>query len=364
MTYDLFGDRKTILNVVLARYGLTMNHGLVNHISVVQETYVEYKWNDPNGNREVELNELVGYPYGYTGVTAGFDPRNPTNLVSYNKIDPDVSSPLTDEISVGIQREIFTDLSMSGMFFARRNHNMLWSTYPYIGVTEENFGQPINATTTFAGTTYNYKYWTLDQKKPSGSLLSNREGYYENFWALELSANKRLSHRWMANASFTFQNITQHYGDNSIQDPTNIEFLDGAVMEDVQWMGKISFMYQLPWGINISSFANVRQGRIFDRVLNVLTPERGAVGLGTSMDIRIEEYGSNRYETFVNADMRLAKDFSFGSYGRIAFAVDLFNMFNLNWDLNRYNIINSTRYNEIQEILQPRVIRFSLRYSF
>jgi hypothetical protein len=44
--------------------------------------------------------------------------------------------------------------------------------------------------------------------------------------------------------------------------------------------------------------------------------------------------------------------------------VDAFNVFNFSHELDRYPQVNSTRYNQIQKILNPRVIRFGLRYNF
>ena len=43
--------------------------------------------------------------------------------------------------------------------------------------------------------------------------------------------------------------------------------------------------------------------------------------------------------------------------------LDAFNVFNFAHDLSRYAYVNSSRHNEIQKILNPRVIRFGLRYS-
>jgi hypothetical protein len=53
-----------------------------------------------------------------------------------------------------------------------------------------------------------------------------------------------------------------------------------------------------------------------------------------------------------------------GRYGRLTLQVDAFNVFNFDHDIWRTNRLNSPYYNEIEEILNPRVIRLGVRYRF
>ena len=170
----------------------------------------------------------------------------------------------------------------------------------------------------------------------------------------------------MLNASFTYQRHTRHYGEKGYLDPTNIKFYDGARYNylGADWMVKLSFLYQLPWGFNFSCYANARQGFIRVREIYVPTPERGQAGLGGSMYISIERLDATRLPSFYNVDLSLTKDFTLGQYGRLTLQVDAFNVFNFDHTLSRYNQVNSSRYDEITSILNPRVIRFGVRYWF
>jgi hypothetical protein len=82
------------------------------------------------------------------------------------------------------------------------------------------------------------------------------------------------------------------------------------------------------------------------------------------MYLSIEKLGTTRLPNFYNVDLSLTKDFDLGQYGRLTLQVDGFNVFNFDHTLNRYNILNSNRYDEITKILNPRVIRFGVRYRF
>lgn len=50
--------------------------------------------------------------------------------------------------------------------------------------------------------------------------------------------------------------------------------------------------------------------------------------------------------------------------GRLTLCLDAFNVFNLAHDLSRYPTVNSPRHDEIQQILNPRVIRLGVMYNF
>jgi hypothetical protein len=376
-TFDLTGDGKTILRGNAARYGQHMHASLAKKVSPSRYSWAQYFWNDLDGNDQASTDELTGYPTSSILAFGGFDPWNPTVLESPNEIDKNLKSNLTDELILGIEREIFTDFSLRVDFILRRYHRLNWDVYydkaNDTKIIQSDYTGSFTGSLTYDGKTYNYEYWALAQYRPSGLITENRPDYHENYSCIEISAVKRLSHKWMMNVSFTYQIHTQHYGDNGYLDPTNIDMLDGTrapystgfyYLSPGDWMAKLSFIYRLPWGFNISCFANARQGYFYAPVIRVSTPERAAVGLGSTTVIHIEKFGQTRRPDFYNADLSLVKEIRLGNYGTLSFQVDAFNIFNFAHDLKRYPQVNSTRYNEIEVILNPRVVRFGIRYRF
>lgn len=374
-TYDLTGDGKTLLRGNFARYGSQIGPWAAILSSVASDAGAEYSWIDLNGDDKVTTDELVGYPYEGLVYFWGFDPSNPSNFETLHKIDKDLKNELTDEVLLGFERELFTDFSLSATLTFRRNHK-LWnldvgqSAYydKETGtiINQDDYVGPFKGTLDYDGTTYDYEYWTLNQYRPSGDYIFNIPDYHEDYKGLEIAAVKRLSHRWMMNASFTYQIHTSHYGKGGYIDPTNIKMLDGARWPwlNADWMAKLSFLYQLPWGFNVSLFANARQGFIVAQQIRVPTPERAAVGLGPNMLLYVEKPGETRLPNFYNIDVSLTKDFRLGKYGKMTLSMDAFNVFNFDHTLSRYNQVNSPRHNEIETILNPRVIRFGVRYNF
>lgn len=368
-TFALTEDRKTILRGNLARYSHPMAATLANHVNPAAMGYAYYYWVDANRDEQVSTDELLGYPRNGIIFYGGFDPWNPTSVEDPDVIDKDYKSALTDELLFGIEREIIKNFSLGANLIFRRNHRTSWKILhdKETGwtVSPANYIGPIQGSLTYEGKTYSYEYWTLDRYRPPGRILTNRPDYHTNYTGLEVSAVKRLSHNWMMNASFTLQKNILHYGDRGYNDPTNKDKYEGRpVFGNVQWMAKLSFLYQLPWGFNISLFAHAKQGYAQSRRIMVWTPERAAVGLGAIKFIDIEKYGEWRLPTFYNMDLSLVKDFRMGKYGTLSLQVDAFNLFNFNHVLYRYLTVNSPRYNEVWSILNPRVIRLGLRYKF
>lgn len=376
-TYNLTGDGKTLLRGNVARYGSHMSNYFALNVSPARKSWAQYYWNDSNGDDQVTTDELFGYLTLAPPAFDGFNPWDPTNLESSNKIDENLKSPLTDELILGIEREIFADFSLSADVILRRHHRTVWVLYynkaTDTKISQSDYTEHYTDSLTYDGETYNYEYWALDEYRPVGEYIENRPDYHQNYMALEISAVKRLSHKWMMNASFTYQIHNKHYGDNGYVDPTNIDNLDGTRVPYVSgfyysgfgdWVAKVSFLYQLPWGLNISCFANAKQGYYYAPVISVPTPERSTVGLGATADIYTEKYGETKLPNFYNVDLSLVKNIQLEKYGTLTLQVDAFNLFNFSHTLQRYPQVNSARYNEIEKTLNPRIIRLGIRYRF
>lgn len=368
LTYALTADRKTILRTNLAVYTLQAPAGYASHINPTNLSSAGFVWRDLNGDDLVTLNELPGYPrqilwYG------GFDPAHPTSIESPNRLSDDLYIFRTKEFLLGVEREVIPDFSLAVNLTLRRtggwNWDVMFDAETGWKESQSDWLGPIQKSLVYNGVTYGYEYWTLNRPKTPGTIKEGRPDYHNKYISLEFIATKRLSHRWMMNYSFTWQRHREYYGEKGFLDPTNIKYWDGQPhIWSPRWMSKLSFLYQLPWGFHFSCFANAREGTVFWKYLRVPSPERAAVGLGSWVNLDIENYGASRLENFYNLDVSLVKDFLLGRNGQLSLQVDVFNVFNFNWELTRYGQVNSPRFNEIEQILNPRVIRFGVRYRY
>ncbi|MFC2156680.1 carboxypeptidase regulatory-like domain-containing protein [Acidobacteriota bacterium] len=370
LTIDLTGDGKTILRAYAARYGWWPDD-LASILSVSEENYAIYDWDDMNGDDLVSTDELIGYPYDGLLSYGGYNPFDPTNPVSPYEISKDLNTGSIDEILLGAEREIFKDFALSANLTIRRFRGWTW----WVNFdretgrkdNREDWGDPIRGSITVSGQTYDYEYWAPSTHRFDlpNQILENRRGWSAHYTGLEVIATKRMSNRWMLNASFTIQRNIDRYREGSYTDPTNIDKLDGGSnFNEPRWMAKLNFLYQLPWGINFSGFAYARQGTISVPWIRVFAPERRAKGWGSFAQILVEEYGKTRMPDFYKVDISLSKNFNLGRYGRLTIQADAFNVFNFHHTLGRMSALHSPRYGEIGGILNPRVIRFGLRYRF
>jgi hypothetical protein len=233
--------------------------------------------------------------------------------------------------------------------------------------SREDWGDPIPGSVTIEGKTYNYEYWApkTHRNELPNEIFEGQPTWSQNYTGIEIIATKRLSNRWMLNASFTIQQAKQKWGEGSYTDPTNIDYYNGTdLFIAPRWMAKINFLYQLPWGINFSGFAHIREGKGLTEWINAYTPERGVKGWGWYTAILVEKMGGSRMETFYNVDLGLSKDFLLGRYGRLTIQADAFNIFNFNHTMHRMAAIHSPYYGRIASILNPRCIRLGVRYRF
>jgi hypothetical protein len=232
-----------------------------------------------------------------------------------------------------------------------------------------------------------------------------RPDYFRDYYGIDLIVNKRLSNKWMLNGSLTWQHQETHYGDEGFFDPTNLWALDGKPYAASigassgkinqytysRWLIKVGGLYQLPYDFNISFTFMAREGWILEeriRYYDYALPNANS----RSYTAYINPFGELRLPTFYKIDIRLEKVITLGDTGRIYLMADLFNVLNSKLETRRYQNIWGTVYrdavdrtpdgisfstyhpwywlgvgsnaNHLYELLNPRVIRFGVRFQF
>ncbi|MGZ5438990.1 MAG: hypothetical protein ACXWFJ_04000, partial [Candidatus Aminicenantales bacterium] len=217
---------------------------------------------------------------------------------------------------------------------------------------------------------------------------------YSDYLGLDLVLNKRLSNRWFANASLTLQQQRIYWGDDHL-DPTNKWVFDGqpfaqmggamsgkvAVAMYTRWMAKLSGLYELPWGFDISGTINAREGwKVPHDFTMELVPGETPNPAFTSATIYTQNISVDALPTFLNVTLRLEKRIPVGA-GRLYLMADVFNLFNssvanraydaymgsTNWSgapgIQVDNSYNAT-YRRLSEVLNPRILRLGVRFEF
>jgi hypothetical protein len=79
--------------------------------------------------------------------------------------------------------------------------------------------------------------------------------------------------------------------------------------------------------------------------------------------VRVEEVTAHRAPTVSIVDLRFDKSFTFGKFGRLTGMVDMFNLLNANTVTN-FSTQTGATYLRAIGILDPRIVRFGVRYDF
>ena len=394
-TYDLSADGKTLVRANYARYyGQVGNGGVAATINPVSQTVVRWPWVDANKNGIAEPGEVQVSPAG-TLVTGTWSATNPANSVSANSVDPNLKNDKTDEVILGVDREIGAGFAVGANYIWRRYGDFSWNDR--VGITTADWVAttftPAASTCpgadnrTAAATCQAVTYYQPGFQQPTIQLEANIPGYARTFNGVEVTGRKRLANHWLMNTSFAYNSTVVNFNEfpgaanqtsgtsGTIpisEDPTNRGVREGGqydyltsgsgvgnVYVNAKYLFKLSGMYQAPLGVNVSAFYNARQGYPFET--GILSPTR-ANGGGTVFVV-LNPVGENRLPNYQNLDLHVDRAVKVGTV-RFVPSLDVFNVGNFNTIQAIRGTQNAANANQIQAILAPRVVRFGIKFNW
>ena len=179
---------------------------------------------------------------------------------------------------------------------------------------------------------------------PVNRVLTTRPDYSQKYSGLELTATKRMSHKWMFRGNLTYNNYTESCGANAFADPTAAlpgstvvsggpghcpggevapqSAGSGAFGNDfisAKWNVNLTGAYIMPWDINLGASLSARQGYPRPFRSNVSGLPGGTIG------VVLDPIGDIRFDNVYELDLRIAKDFRFMNRVGMTLSGDLFN---------------------------------------
>jgi hypothetical protein len=397
MSYALTESRKTVMRLSLARYAGQLSYGNVagatgqNPVAV---SYLAYGWNDLNGDRFVQPNEvLLNNFIGASNV----DPNNPAAVGSTpNQIDRDLKSKKDNEVVLGLDHELGSNFAIGGALTYRRTTD--WQYTPrlsalcptgvncaIVGPSSYTANAPVSRV--IAGQTYTAQTYSPNADLVAaggfGRYRTNQDGYSTTFKGLELTLNKRMANRWRARVALSLNDWTENFegtpvsgnsgtpgsGNPTRQDIAGLEnggqvsVLAGgsgkaAFYSSFKWQVFASAGVDLPASLDLSASFFGRQGGLLPVILRVGAGADGTLNALTSGPVDRE-----RYATLHNLDLRLARN---SKVGRITItpSVELFNVFNTDITLGVFRQATSANFRRIDDLVSPRILRIGARVSF
>ena len=373
--YNVTGNGKNVLKASFSQYYGQRGEGdLSSTLNTIGSSYVEFPWTDLNHDGFVQANEVNTSKL----ITSGgqYNPANPAQTVSPNKIDQNIKNDRTDEILVGFDKELAADFGVSVSYIWRRYVDARWK--PLLGVSSSDFAAvtytPPASACPAGARCETVTYYVPNFPLPSPYIYTNEPDYSRRYQGVEASARKRMSQHWMMNGSLAYNSTGVFYDSPAAyQDPTNITMSNGAqyapvsasnsvgnVYLNAKWVARVTGVYQLPWyGIGVAGFYNARQGYPFPQDINIASRPNQA----SSVQVLLNPLGDVRLPTFQTVDFRVDKTFTLQRV-HVQASMDVFNLFNANTILSQQPNENATNANQISSILAPRVLRFGVRVTF
>jgi hypothetical protein len=403
LSYALDSSQKSVLRGSYARYPTQLQFTWVQDENPVAPGYLAYGWNDGNGDRLVQPDEVN---FGDFRGSVGIDPNNPTAAGSTpDKIDRDMNSPYTDEFIVGLDHELLPNFAIGAAYTYRHISDLTYR--PRLGgacdtsptASSCRIIQPEEYTANDPVTSGGYSVFTysppadLAEAGNFGRIRTNQPGYAQNFNGIELTMTKRLSNKWMGRVAFSWNAFKQSYDGvvpvnggggtqggiggpgggryNGNPTPTDLNSLaDDYVAAQSGGSGRATFyttptwqiyanaLVQLPWDVELSGAVFGRQGQIEPQYV------RASAGLDGAFNVlATPTVDALRYDDVWDLDLRLAKNVRLGPTA-VTVSAEAFNLFNGGTTLQRFRQINSDTLGRIDEILSPRIVRFGARFSF
>jgi len=411
LTYTLGADKKTLLRAAYSRYVDQLGGTTVYHVSPGGYQYLYYYFNDKNKNLIADPGELTDFQFA-----VGVDPNKLTVANQMYRWDKKMNPPHTDELILGFEREIVSDLSVGVNGTYRKLDDFIWNAgektqgsgnfYSPSDYVQKTVIAALNCTGITAApctkvgflpggeTSHTFTYYQLKAGTPAPIyyVITNRPDYHQTYEGVEFTATKRMSNRWMLRGNVTLQDWKQHVGSGAIIDPTRnrgsaagaganpgwvtgcitcdgSEVLQGSgsgsgskggVYINSKWAYNLTGVYQIPvvetsLGFNLTG----RQGYPIPYDFRVNVP-----GEGFKYILAEDDTDKYRHENLTELDLRLAKDIRISRAG-ITVSVDAFNILNKNTILQRdVRRLNQSVANHITEIQSPRVFRLGARVTF
>lgn len=359
-TFDLFGDNTTVLK---AHYG--------------QFTEAMLAWYHDRLHPASAYSDEVGY-YWDLGSQQWVEWYRITHEELYT-MDPDVKHPYMDQFTVSLERELFTDTSLSTTFIYRNWKNI-------IGVVDTAaIWEPVDIYVPDLNKTYTI-YQQINPGEHSFIITNLKEGDdripyvdvnpYRQYWGLQFTLNKRFSNGWQLLASYIYSEATgtlDNGGSDDIgwggdtESPNFWINADGHSTNDPTHQLKIQGTVVLPFGINLSTYFQAITG---DAWTTRYRTGRLAHGRVTFF---CEPRGSNHYPISKILDLRVEKTFTFAEKYQVGLMFDVFNVLNddtiRSWGTRiGYDWLPgewpSTEGHELYRIVRPRQARLGIRFTF
>ncbi len=337
VVYDVKGDQSTVIK---AHYGHYYDKAITFYIDGI----------DNFGD--------TSYQYWYGGYWGEyrFVPGTTAFIV-----DPDFKQTYVQQFTVGIDKALPHGVTLSGHYIYRDFKNIAEDVETNGLYEQIPFTNPVTGE---AMTIFN----RLNPDTPDSFFITNPDGLFRNYHAVEVYGGKRFSNKFSMNGSVVWSR-SRGNTDNTdggadgfttlFDDPNFLINADGKPTHDPTWEFKVTGFYTFPWDILGSFYYRHFTGDTFTTTFRT---DRDVLAQGR-VTIKAVPRGSERLDARNVFDFRLEKAFPIAQ-GNFKLTADFFNLFNSGsiTDIDARSEV--VTFLEPTAFTKPREVRIGLRYQF
>jgi outer membrane receptor protein involved in Fe transport len=340
--FDLHGDGRAVVKGFYGRFYFNSADVVADNQNPVGLAQLRYRFNDLNGNRLLDGPQELGR-FVQTVGGAGFV-----------RIDRDLIRPSGNEVSTSLERELVPGLS-GRVSYVYKNLRDVWGEID--AIRAPLYTIPITITDpgpdNRPGTGDERTFATFDRPATADSDRVYTNRYDSDYHTIEMGLNRRFANGWMVLTSFGY---TWRFEGTEDYRPFDRFFVDENGQEQTTlYHYKLIGRYTLPLDIGLSASWKYQSGQQWGRTISVTLPG------DSTRTIRVEPLNANRAPDVSIIDFRLDKSFRVKGT-RLTAMVDVFNAANAapvtSWRTTTVN------YKEVTGILDPRIVRFGVRFEF
>ena len=391
VTWDARGNGKTLLRASASRFADQLLRGTVEHTNPLGLSGAAFFF---SGGRQYQNEPVVlVFPFGY-------DPANPGAAVSPNRIDPDLSAPVTDEVILGFDQVLGENLLLTLNVLGRRAGNEIESrtlvrdaSGEVRELRAEDYVLSGSVSGTVPGTSYSYDepIYALPENLDftGGNVLLNGDREREYLGA-SLNVTRRLTDGWMLRAFLNFGEGEWKVPASYLEydDPSRapaggdrdgdlfmtasggaLGTLIGAPGRGTRylqsgWSATVTTLVQIApqrkWGFNLGGTISAREG----------TPlplrDRGLVSDGRRLTVGVSRRADDfRLDDLYLLDLRIDKEIQVRKDLKLNVYIDGFNLLNDRSVLSRGSNLDDTSAFWAFDTISPRIYRLgaALRWN-
>ena len=400
LSFDILGNGKYLFKASFSRY---TEYLMLDYPRALNPFYAhrshQFYWFDENMDGLVDVDDT------YT--------LYPEDLRSYSEEDykkriaPDIKPPYTDEFTIGLHQELFKDFSIRINYIHKTKLNIIEnvlydpdSDKDWYTIAQDTQGWWIPFETIvpevddFPDTQVS-AYYRSSNTPVLFYQVKNVPELKRKYQALEIAFQKRMLNNLQLNGSLVISKTTGNIGLNYdassgfSRAADNPNFLlvnlpeDSSLDFDRPLVLKLMGTYKLPYDFFASCYYTYMSGTPLPRSVTIIPPASWVQDNNAYSEpatVLLEKPGTRRAEPYHNLDLRIEKEFRFGSSGRISMYVDILNALGKKysfiskndggfWFPDAENTTQGTRvlsenYKKITSLSGTRMIRLGLNLRF